>query len=115
MTCEKSKKRYRSQKDRKLVSELLDRELEQTEEVHHEADGVLILCKDRAQHILAERRMNALEACGHENWRKCIYCGRYDSPENLYIAANRRAVHHRSCFSQYRKVHSRKGYLEFRK
>lgn len=90
---------FRNQKDRKLVSGLLSRELAQSEQVHHAAHRVLILCEDQVQHKLVHRREDALKACGHPDWRTCAYCGEYDSPKNLYISGH--SVRHRKCFADY--------------
>jgi len=55
----------------------------------------LVLCQDRAYHMLLERRTRAHKACGHADWRKCKYCKKHDDPMNLYI--NGTTVCHREC------------------
>ena len=55
----------------------------------------LVVCQDRAYHMLLHRRQRALAACGHANWRVCGYCLKYDAPENLYIRGP--VAHHREC------------------
>ena len=49
-------------------------------EVHHidenkanNSHNNLVICESRAYHRLLHRRMRALKACGHANWRKCLY------------------------------------------
>lgn len=71
-------------------------------EVHHvdenkanNAPSNLVICPDRAYHQLLHRRMRALEACGHADWRKCHRCGQYDKPENLHQSAQK--VYHAAC------------------
>ena len=57
-------------------------------EVHH-IDGDkqnnkpsnLIVCNDRAYHMLIHTRTRALDSCGNADYRKCFICGRYDDPE----------------------------------
>ena len=60
----------------------------------------LVLCQDRAYHMLLEMRTRAYEACGHASWRKCNYCHEYDDPAHLYIGSN---VFHRGCQNEYQK------------
>lgn len=72
---------------------------------HHNRDradnktrGNLVVCQDRAYHLLLHQRMDALEACGHAEWRMCNYCHQYDDPSNLYIKHH--AIFHRRCARQ---------------
>jgi hypothetical protein len=95
-------KNYQRIKDRRLISRLLGRRLKQSEQVHHHPDGTLILCKDQTQHMQIHREINALEACGHKDWRKCMYCKEYDSPDNLYI--NGHKAYHRKCHNEYKRL-----------
>lgn len=72
--------------------------------VHH-ADGDklnndpsnLVICPNVAYHRLIHRRIDALAACGHADWRKCWVCKTYDAPSNLYISPNGMNIHHRHC------------------
>lgn len=72
--------------------------------VHH-ADGNklnnaptnLVICPSVSYHRLVHRRMDAMDACGHPDWRKCWICKRYDAPTNLYISPNGQNIHHRAC------------------
>jgi len=90
-------------RDRKLVPKLLGCELKDFERVHHHPDGSLVLCKDNTQHMQIHRELDALEACGHKDWRRCRYCGEYDSPDRLYI--NRNSVRHRKCHIEYMQLY----------
>ena len=60
----------------------------------------IVICEDRAYHMLLHQRMRALKACGHANWRKCGLCKQYDKPENLVIGTG---VYHKKCHNQYRR------------
>lgn len=60
--------------------------------VHHvdhdrtnNARSNLVICPSQAYHSLLHRRERALDACGHADWLKCAYCGKYDDPANLYV------------------------------
>lgn len=107
MVDELSRKRLQRKKDREAVSEALDRKLDTQERVHHHPDGTLILCKDEAQHRLIHQQLDALEACGHSDWRRCQYCGKHDSPENLKLYGTFGRVYkwayHTECRSKYRR------------
>jgi hypothetical protein len=43
----------------------------------------LVVCPDAAYHKLLHVRTAALDACGHADWRRCRFCGRYAPTENL--------------------------------
>lgn len=43
----------------------------------------LVICPNRAYHNLIHARMDAMDACGNPDWRKCRYCKKYDALENL--------------------------------
>lgn len=53
----------------------------------------LVLCQDESYHLLLHRRMRALKACGNKNWRKCVFCHKHDSPENLLVSSQGRSFH----------------------
>ena len=53
------------------------------EDRDHNAGGNLVLCQDRAYHMLLHQRTRALDACGNANWRICSFCSRYDAPEKM--------------------------------
>ena len=45
----------------------------------------LVICPDNAYHKLLHRRMRAIAASGHADWRKCGYCGKYDAEKNMRV------------------------------
>jgi len=92
-------------RNRRRISILIGRELETTEDVHTHTDGSLVVCENRAYHMLLHQRTEALEACGHADWRKCQRCGEYDDPVNLEIYKSG-SVLHEECRRQKRKVES---------
>jgi len=66
--------------------------------VHHadgdkrnNANSNLVICQDRAYHMMLHMRQRALDESGDANNRRCTYCKQWDRPENLYI--NRTARH----------------------
>lgn len=97
MTCEHHRKQHQRWKDRKLAAKVLGRDLEWPERVHHHTDGTLIICEDQAYHFLLHRRTDALKACGHVGWRRCVYCGEYSPLEDLYTWPNNRLFCHKEC------------------
>ncbi len=66
----------------------------------------LVICENDTYHILLHLRQRAYNACGHATWRKCKYCKKYDSPENLEIYYS--GVCHAKCRKQYCKEWHRK-------
>jgi hypothetical protein len=95
-----------------LVAErVLGRPLPPGAVVHH-ADGNranndpsnLVICPSQAYHRLLHRRINALAASGHADWRKCWICKQYDAPSNLYISPNGAMTQHKHCASRKEKA-----------
>lgn len=43
----------------------------------------LVICPDNKYHRLIHQRLNAFNATGHYDWRKCPYCKQYDDPQNM--------------------------------
>jgi len=43
----------------------------------------LVICPSHEYHMLLHRRTDALNACGHADWRRCVRCGKYGNPEQM--------------------------------
>ena len=79
-----------------LVAErALGRKLPEGAEVHHVNENPtdnrpenLVICPNHAYHMMLHRRAKAYDACGHADWLKCNFCGRYDDPDNLRVRSN---------------------------
>jgi hypothetical protein len=77
-------------------------------EIHHidgdkqnNKNNNLVVCQDRAYHMLLHRRQKALKECGYANFRKCAYCGKYDDIKNMYKHTKRYNYWHRECSNRY--------------
>jgi hypothetical protein len=97
-----------------ICEDVLGKPLPVGAEIHHvDSNGSnnqnnnLILCQNRAYHTLLHIKEHALKACGNSGWRKCSYCKKYDSVDNLvYRNRNSRygdSYHHKNCRKLYRK------------
>ena len=73
-------------------------------EVHHHTIEQLVVCQNHSYHMLLHQRQQAFNSCGHANWRKCVYCKQYDSPDNLYIYAKGNPVFHMGCHLEYERL-----------
>jgi len=75
-----------------VAQQALGRPLPSGAQVHHvnevksdNSRSNLVICPNEAYHRLLHSRTRAYDACGHADWLKCCYCGKYDAPENLVI------------------------------
>lgn len=57
----------------------------------------LLICPDVAYHNLIHRRMDAMEATGDPNKRKCEVCNAYDDEDALVGLGARNRMAHREC------------------
>lgn len=87
-----------------IAERVLGRKLPINAVIHHvDGNGLnnysanLVICQDQNYHVLLHQRQRALDQCGRADWLKCVYCKRYDSPENLYIRPGRNQGFHRAC------------------
>lgn len=87
-----------------IAERALGRPMPPTAVVHHidgnplnNMPGNLVICPSQAYHMELHRRMRALEACGHADWRKCKFCGQHDDPAVLKI--RRGGAFHRECLN----------------
>lgn len=74
----------------RVVEAVLGVNLPKGVEIHHVNEITsdnrhenLVVCQDRAYHMLLHVRQRALDECGNANWKKCIHCKQYDDPINL--------------------------------
>jgi hypothetical protein len=47
-------------------------------------------------------------ACGNPNWRKCNFCKKYDSQDNLYCYPVGYGYRHPSCYNAYQREYRKK-------
>ncbi len=107
--------RRRVVKRHRLVAEqVVGHFLPSSVEVHHVNEDEndfrnsnLVICQDRAYHKLLHVRQRALRACGHVDWRRCIYCGKHDAVENLKRYGRR--MLHSKCKNAYDKEYRNRG------
>jgi len=92
-----------------VVEKALGKPFSSKHEVHH-VDGIryhnfnknLVLCEDVAYHRLLHKRERALKACGHADWKKCVFCGKWDDIKNMSVNCQGTA-YHLSCVSENNK------------
>ena len=98
-----------------LIAEaVLGKPMPKKAEIHHfdgnrsnNSKNNLVICNDRAYHMLLHMRTTALRECGHAGWRKCYFCKKYDDPNNMYIGPPTKhgpsgQSRHRTCYNKYR-------------
>lgn len=99
-----------------IVERIIGRRLPDGAEVHHvneiktdNRNTNLVVCPSHDYHALLHRRAAAYDACGHPDWRKCVYCRQYDDPANLTGSVVSGSKHHRECLRQYSAERYRLG------
>lgn len=90
-----------------FAEKALGRMLPPKAEIHHvneskqdNSPGNLVLCPDRAYHHLLHARSRAFDATGNPNLRRCPFCKRWDSPDNLHDGRGGGTLYHKACASQ---------------
>jgi hypothetical protein len=97
-----------------LAEKALGHSLPKGAEVHHfneiKTDNRpenLVICPNRAYHMLIHARQRAFDACGNADWMKCAYCKKYDARENGTVRSSRGATlnsfYHKKCAADHRR------------
>ena len=78
-------------------------------EIHHvnedkrdNKNSNLVVCENAKYHQLIHSRTRALNISGNANNIKCVYCKKYDSPDN--VITNKSNSYHSICRKIYRKT-----------
>lgn len=96
-----------------VMEKHLGRSLRKGEVVDHEdGNGLnnslknLKLCKNQGEHLGIHQTRRAIEACGHPDWRRCVFCKEYDAPKNLIFVKRKNRcpkTYHQGCNTNYAK------------
>lgn len=99
-----------------IVEKVLGHPLPPKAEVHHwdgngtnNAHSNLVVCPDRAYHMLLHQRMRAKAACGNPNWERCVFCKSYGDPAFMGVL-NTGMHYHPDCRKAYRKHRRQLGF-----
>lgn len=91
-----------------IVERVLGHPLPSGVEVHHvntikgdNRNENLVVCQDRAYHMLLHSRMRARRACGHVDWHRCVFCKAWGAPWAVEYV---RYWAHRDCRLAYRRA-----------
>lgn len=94
-----------------VAESVLGKKLPQGAEVHHvnrnrldNRPENLVICPDVSYHKLLHVRMDALEASGNANYRKCPFCKEYDDTSSMVHNPSARYFYHRACKREYRRL-----------
>lgn len=92
----------------RIAEKALGREMPPGAVVHHgDGDptnnrfGNLVICPNQSYHRLLHTRMDAFDACGNPDWRKCWICGVYSPLTELKVY--NRIIEHRECKNIYQR------------
>lgn len=108
----------------RVVEKAIGRFLKNPECVHHINEDPtdnraenLVLCPDQSYHLFLHMRAKTLNACGHADWRKCIYCKQYDDTKNMKEFKRKNRVNsyyyfHQLCAkTHYQQIKSRRPHV----
>ena len=91
-----------------IAETVLGKLLPKGSEVHHvdedrqrNVNSNLVICQDRAYHMLLHQRTDALKACGNANFRKCQFCKEYGDPVKMRHYIRRHGYQHWGCWRSY--------------
>jgi hypothetical protein len=94
----------RQTREHTLVAEAaLGKRLCSPHEVHHFTPSELVICQDRAYHMLLHVRQRAYEATGDPHKRKCSLCKQWDDPQNMRSTRGRSDMFHDKCLPRLRR------------
>lgn len=94
-----------------IAEKILGRAIEDGEVVHHinhdtrdnRMDNLQVF-QSHAAHMQYHASQRAFSECGNAEFRKCCYCHKYDSPENLKRRREGNRSHwHPTCRNEYRR------------
>ena len=99
-----------------MAERALGKPLPEKAQIHHYGcvtnNNKIVICENQEYHRLIEMRQDALKYSGKARNRKCKFCQRYDSPENLHITQSPPHgwnIHHQSCESIYERDRTERG------
>lgn len=92
------------QMHRYVAEQALGKPLPEEAVVHHwdrdelnNSNENLLICPDQSYHMLIHARMDAMDATGDPDKRRCKICGCYDDTRNLCKIGSRNRLAHRAC------------------
>ena len=92
-----------------IMEKALGRAISIEEHTHHidgnpkkNEIGNLMLFATNAMHIAFHYRLKAFEKCGHYEWRRCVYCHKWDDPKNM-VSNGTKSLCHADCRRKYQR------------
>jgi hypothetical protein len=92
-----------------IMEKDLGRTISISEHIHHidgnpknNKIGNLMLFATNSMHIVFHYRLKAFEKCGHYEWRRCVYCHKWDDPQNM-VNNGAKSICHSECRRKYHR------------
>jgi len=96
-----------------IVERAIGREIPKGAVIHHIDGNInnnknsnLLLCPSRAYHAIIHARERAYNESGNPDYRKCVFCKKYDDTNNMQHGSAS-SMQHRDCYNAHKRAYNK--------